>query len=121
MQKRCVNLLDSVESSLDRVLPLNSRYLSAAGYHETNLWEMRLLVESFYSQPHGYLEEEIELHEILEKLRVEKQVSEIKAMKSRLQKLKYQLDDRDSVAAVCRSQQIEVVSTVAKLECSRID
>lgn len=112
MQRRCTDLLDSVESSLDNVLPVNLRRIDAAGYRVKNLWEMRLLVKSLYSQTLGYLGEEHDVNETLEKLRLEKQVSEIKAMKVQLQKLKYQLDGRETVAAICRSQQIEVVSVV---------
>lgn len=118
MQKRCADLLDSVESSLDNVLPVNSQHINAAGYRVKNLWEIRLLVRSFYSQAPGHLGEEFDLHETLEKLRLEKQVSEIKVMKVELQKLKYQLDDREAVAAICRSQQIEVVGTVTKISAS---
>jgi len=73
---------------------------------------MRLIVTSFYSQTLGYLGEESDVDETFQKLRLEKQVSGIKAMKVQLQKLKYQFDGREIVAAVCRSQQIEVVSTV---------
>lgn len=117
MQKRCSGLLDSIESSLDNVLPMNAQYVEDTEYAKDTLWDIRLIVGSLYSSTLGYLGEESNVNETLQRLRLEQQQAEIKAMKAQLRRPKYQLDSCETVVAVCRSEQIEVVSTISENLC----
>lgn len=72
---------------------------------------IRVIVESIYTNVFGYLGERFtEGHDKLHALRTERMVAEIETMKAQLIKPKYQLDDVDSVLAVCGTKQMELVS-----------
>ena len=72
---------------------------------------IRVIVNSIYTNVFGYLGERFtEGHDKLHALRTERMVAEMETMKAQLIKPKYQLDDVDSVLAVCGTRQIELVS-----------
>jgi hypothetical protein len=82
---------------------------------------IRVIVDSIYTNIFGYLGERFtEGHDKLHALRTERMAVEIETMKAQLTKPKYQLDDVDSVLAVCGTRQMELVSRKHRFRYSSI-
>jgi len=92
-------------------VPANKEYLEWYYNNEEGLPAIRIIVESIYTNVLGYHGERFAGgNEKLHELRSERMVAQMESMKSQLSKPKYQLDDEDSVLAVCGTQQMELVS-----------
>jgi len=104
-------LIASLEAGHATVVPANKEYLEWYYTDKEGLPAIRLIVDSIYTNVLGYHGERFAGgSERLHALRSERMASEIESMKSQLSKPKYQLDDEDSVLAVCGTQQMELVS-----------
>jgi hypothetical protein len=104
-------LITSLKAGYATVVPANKEYLEWYYENEEGLPAIILIVDSIYTNVLGYHGERFASgSERLHELRSERMASEIESMKSQLSKPKYQLDDEDSVLAVCGTQQMELVS-----------
>ncbi|KIM78706.1 hypothetical protein PILCRDRAFT_10927 [Piloderma croceum F 1598] len=110
-KNRCLSLLDSLETSRSTMLQANKDDDEIKWYFFDNdaLPSIRVIVDSIYTNIFGYLGERFtEGHDKLHALRTERMTVEIETMKAQLTKPKYQLNDVDSVLAVCGTRQMEL-------------
>lgn len=100
-----------MEASRATVLPANKEHLKWYYTDRDALPAIRIIVESIYTDVLSYHSERFtEGNERLHTLRSERMAFQIESLKARLLKPKYQLDDVDSVLAVCGTNQMELVS-----------
>jgi hypothetical protein len=117
-------LISSLEASYKTVAPKNKEnpnkeHLDWYFTNEEGLTAIRLIVESIYTNILSYHSERFtDGNERLHTLRTELMDSEIQAMKDKLAKPKYQLDDIESVQAICGTRQLEQVGTEDARPCA---
>ena len=107
---RCLELLDSVESTAKSTLPDNRQHLKEYLGHDA-IGAIRIIAESVYTDTlsfHGELSSSG--YQALERLRRQRMASEVEAMKAHLSQPKYQLDSPAAVVAICGSHRVELVS-----------